>query len=247
MRFMTMHKFTADFETLLPPSPELMARMDVFFAEGIKQGSLLGGEGLKGRAERTRVTVVDGVCTVQPGPYEGRNELPARISLIKVKTADEAVEWATRYAKVIGDGELELGPVVEPWDMGYGDKPAGAPLRYLLLHKADARYEAGQAPTGKQKAGMTRLTSEMNKAGVLVSTVCMVPGSQSTRVLVKNHERTVVDGPFAESKELIAGYGLLSLESRKEAIDASFGFAEAHGGTLEIDIRPVCEDPYLEA
>jgi hypothetical protein len=95
---------------------------------------------------------------------------------------------------------------------------------------------------------MTRLTSEMTDAGVLVSVINLQPSSKSTRINLDGAGRTVVDGPFAESKELIAGYGLLELPSKEAAIEAASKFAAVFGPgvAMEIDVRPVGGDPYLD-
>ena len=248
MQFMMMHKVDDDMECGRPPSPEVMERRGVFLEESTKSGQLLGGEGLQASKTRTRLTFVGGEVTTRNGPYTGHNELPARVCLIKVKTPEEAVDWATRYGKILSDGELELGPVTEAWDMGLMPRPDDAPLRFLLIHKAGAGYEAGTPPSAKQKAGMTRLTTEMNKAGVLISTVNLQPSARSARIKLDGTGRTVVDGPFAESKELIAGYGLLELPSKEAAIEAGSNFAAVFGPgvPMEIDVRPVGDDPYLE-
>jgi len=245
---MMMHKVDAAMESGALPSPEMMERMGVFMEEVARSGQMLGGEGLQPSKTRTRLTFVGGEVTTKSGPYTGHNELPARVAIIKVKTREEAVDWATRYGKVLGDGELELGPVTEPWDLGLMPRPDDAPLRFLLLHKADAGYEAGTPPSAKQKARMTRLTSEMTEAGVLVSVANLQPSSKSTRIKVDGTRRTVIDGPFAESKELIAGFGLLELPSVQAAIEAGSRFAAVFGPgvALEIDMRPVGDDPYLE-
>ncbi len=248
MRFMMMHKVDAAMEGGAQPSPEVLERMGVFMEESAKSGQLLGGEGLQPSKTRTRLTFVGGEVTTKNGPYTGQNELPARVALIKVKNREEAVDWATRYGKVLGDGELELGPVTEPWDLGLMPRPDDAPQRFLLLHKADTGYEAGTPPSAKKKASMTRLTTEMTKAGVLVSIVNLQPGSKSTRIKLDGSHRTVVDGPFAESKELIAGFGLLELPSKEAAIGSASKFAAVFGGgvAMEIDVRLVGDDPYVE-
>lgn len=248
MRLMMMHKVDADMESGALPSPEVMERMGVFMEESAKSGQLLGGEGLQTSKTRTRLTFVRGEVTIRNGPYTGHNELPARVALIKVKTRDEAVDWATRYGKVLGDGELELGPVNEAWDLGFMPRPDDAPLRFLLIHKADAGYEAGTPPSAKQKAAMTHLTGEMIKADVLISVVNLQPSSKGTRIKVAGTRRTVVDGPFTESKELIAGYGLLELPSKEAAIEAASKFAAVFGSdvALEVDMRPLGDDPYVE-
>ncbi len=248
MRFMMMHKVDAAMECGAIPSPEVMERMGAFMEESVRSGQLLGGEGLRPSKTRTRLTFRRGDVTIKDGPYAGGNELPARVALIKVKTREEALDWATRYGKALGDGELELGPINEAWDLGLLPRPDDAPLRFLLIHKADAAHEAGTSPSAGQKAAMTQLTGEMLRADVLVSVVNLERSSKAARVKLAGRRRTVVDGPFAESKELIAGYGLLELPSKEAAIEAASKFAAVFGPdvVMEIDVRPLGEDPYAE-
>jgi hypothetical protein len=245
-RFMVMHKNDRNTEAGLLPPPELMAKMGEFIGEHAQKGQFLGGEGLGASSTRTRLTFRDGRCTVKHGPMAGSNELPAEVLLLTVKSRDEAIRWGERYGKIVGDGELEISPVNEPWDMGFGDKPEDAPLRILMLPKADAVTEAGQGRTPEQKAALTRLKTEMKKAGVLASSEVMKPGSKSRRLVFTDHKVQAIDGPFAESKELIGGFSVLKLPSMEAVMHECMRFAEILGGTLEIDIRPLYEPDELE-
>jgi len=165
--------------------------------------------------------------------------------LLKVGSRDEAIGWAQRYGKILGDGEIELGPVNEPWDLGLMEKPANAPLRVLMLEKADATTEAGRPRSPKQKADLTRLTTEMTKAGVLVSSERLQPSSKSKRLVFSKNQLRVLDGPFSESKELIGGFAVMRLPSIDAAIEVCRRYAEILGGTLEIDVRPLYEPDEL--
>ena len=170
MRFMVMHKVDADMEAGVRPGPELIANMGAFIEGHAKAGVFLLGVGLKPSATRTRLTLSGGRRTVQDGPYAGSNELIAGCALVQVKSKDDAIAWASRYAEVVGDAEIEIGPVNEPWDLGLAAKPANPPLRYLLVHKGDRNSEAG-VPLGRaQMAGMATLIEEMTAAGVLLAT-----------------------------------------------------------------------------
>jgi hypothetical protein len=241
MRFMVMHKNDKHTEAGERPSPELVAKMGEFIGEHASKGQFLGGEGLGRSSTRTRLTFRGGDCVVKHGPYAGSNELPAATLLLKVESRDQAIGWAQRYGKILVDGEIELGPVTEPWDLGFGSKPADAPLRILMLVKADRTSEAGQPLSPKQKADLTRLRTEMTKAGVLVSSETLQPSSKSKRLTFTNHRLSVLDGPFSESKELIGGFALLALPSFEAVIEACTRYAAILGGTLEIDVRPLYE------
>ena len=242
MRYMVMHKHDKHTEAGERPGAELIAKMGEYIGEHVQRGTFLGGDGLGASATRTRVTFRDGKSTVKHGPYTGVNELPAAALMLTVKTREEAIGWAERYGKILSDGEVELGKVTEGWDLGLMPKPDDAPLRILMLHKADKASEAGQPLSPKQKADLTRLKTEMTKAGVLVSSLALQPSSKSKRLVFTNHDLKVVDGPFSESKELIGGFAILDLPSMDVAIHECTRYAEILGGTLEIDIRPLADD-----
>jgi hypothetical protein len=240
-RFMVMHKHDERTEAGERPGPELIARMGEYIGEHARKGQFLGGEGLGASATRTRLTFQDGRCSVKHGPYTGSNELPAEALLLTVKSRDEAIGWAERYGKIVGDGEIELGAVTEPWDLGFAPRPENPPLRILMLPKADRTTEAGQPRTPKQKADLTRLKTEMTRAGVLVSSEVLQPSSKSKRLVFTSNKLRVLDGPFSESKELIGGFALLKLPSMEAVIQECKRYAEILGGTLEIDVRPLYE------
>ena len=235
MRFMIMHKNDPHTEAGEKPGPELMAKMGAFIGEHAQRGTFLDGQGLGQSATRTRLTFRDGRATIKHGPYKGENELPGAALLLTVRSRDEAIGWAERYGKILGDGEIELGPVNEPWDLGMMPKPADPPLRVLLLEKADEH----RVRTSKQKADLSRLKTEMAKAGVLSTDLQLKPSLTAKRLVFTNHHLRVFDGPFAESKELIGGYAVLELPSIEAAIEDCKRYAEILGGTLEIDIRVI--------
>ncbi|WP_394827919.1 YciI family protein [Pendulispora albinea] len=241
MRFMMMHKNDPHTEAGGRPSRELIESMGKFIGEHVKAGAFVDGAGLGGSATRTRVTFRGGACTVKHGPYAGVNELIASFSVLKVRSRDEALAWARRYAEVLGDGEIELGPVNEPWDLGLIPKPENAPLRVLMLHKADGTSEAGESPSAARRAGLTKLAKEMTEAGVLLSSETLQPSAKGKRLLFARNELHVMDGPFSESKELIGGFSILRLPSIDDVVVQSKRYAAILGGTLELDIRPLYE------
>lgn len=241
MRFMVMHKSSPQTEAGERPSPAMIAEMGSFIGEHARAGRFLGGEGLGASHTRTRVTVRGGQCTVKHGPYKGEHELPAATLLLRVASREAAIGWAERYGKILGDGELELGQVTEPWDLGVMPRPENPPLRILMIEKADRATEAG-GRSPKQKAELSRLRTEMTKAGVLVATEQLQPSAAGKRVVVANHQLRVVDGPFSESKELIGGYSILQLANIDEVVAVCRRFAEILGGSQEIDVRPLASE-----
>jgi hypothetical protein len=241
MRFLIMHKNDPNTEAGNPPPKELMDKMGAFIGEQVKAGRFLDGAGLAGSKTRTRLTFRGGDCTVKHGPYRGENELPAALLLLKVTTREQAIAWAERYGKILGDGEIELGKVNEPWDIGLMPAPENPPLQFLLIEKADHVTESA-GRSAKQKAELTRLKTEMEKAGVLLRTTKLEPSVKAKRLHFTNNDLRVMDGPFAETKELIGGFAVMELSGFDEAIELCKPYAAILGGTLEIDIRVVSDE-----
>jgi hypothetical protein len=238
MRFMIMHKNDPQTEAGQPPPMELVTKMGELIGEYASSGRFLDGAGLGASKTRTRLVCRDGRCTVKHGPYRGEHELPASTLLLKVRTREEAIGWAERYGKILGDCELELGKVNEPWDIGLMPPPENPPLQILLIEKADQATEAG-GRSPKTKAELTRLKTEMTKAGVLVRSLKLKPSATAKRLVFTNNDLRVLDGPFTESKELLGGFAVMEMSDMDEAIEMCRRYAKILGGTLEIDVRLV--------
>lgn len=112
-------------------------------------------------------------------------------------------------------------------------------MRFMVIVKADKNSEAGVMPDEKLLTEMGRYNEELVKAGVMLAGEGLHPSSKGVRIRFDGAKRTVIDGPFAETKELIAGFWLLQLKSKDEAI-AWIKRAPFDGGT-EVEIRQVFE------
>ncbi len=240
MKIIAMHKVDAAMERGALPSQDVLEKMGAFIGETLQKGILLGGEGLHRSATRARLTLTRGEPVVERGPYSGRNELIAGVCMLRSSNLDEAIGWAGRLAKSLGEGaEIELGPIVEEWDLG-GPPPANKPPpRFLALAKADAKSEAGAPFLPRVEAPL----AEMKRANVLIAAHGLTPSSQGKRVQKRKDRRQIVDGPFAESKELIAGFAILDLPGWDEVLAFSDRFADILGGELEMDLRPLASSP----
>jgi hypothetical protein len=241
MRFMIMHKNDANTEAGNPPPIELVNQMGAFIGEYAKQGRFIDGAGLGASKTRTRLVFRNGECTTKRGPYRGEHELPAATLLLKVRTREEAIGWAERYGKILGDGEIEVGKVNEPWDIGLMPAPEDPPLQMLLIEKGDQTTEgSGRSP--QQKAALSRLKTEMTKTGVLVRSLRLQSSAKGKRLTFTNNDLRVTDGPFVESKELIGGFAVMELSGMDEATEVCRRYAEILGGALEMDVRIVDPD-----
>jgi hypothetical protein len=114
-------------------------------------------------------------------------------------------------------------------------------MRFMAIVKANKDSEAGVMPSKELLAAMGKFNEEMVKAGVLLAAEGLKPSSKGARVKFSGNKRTVVDGPFTESKELIAGFWLLQVKSKEEAIEWIKRSPAPFEGESEIEIRQVFE------
>ena len=115
-------------------------------------------------------------------------------------------------------------------------------MRFMILVKADKNSEAGVLPDEKLLTEMGKFNEELMKAGVLLAGEGLQPSSKGARVKFSGDKRTVTDGPFAETKELIAGFWLWQVKSKEEAIEWVRRCPNPFPGTeSEIEIRQVFE------
>jgi len=114
-------------------------------------------------------------------------------------------------------------------------------MRFMVMVKATKDSEAGVMPSEKLLADMGKFNEELVKAGVLLAGEGLHPSSKGARVRFSGAKRTVIDGPFAETKELVAGYWLWQVKSKEEAIEWVKRCPNPHPGESEIEIRQVFE------
>ncbi|VVO67796.1 hypothetical protein PS838_01135 [Pseudomonas fluorescens] len=115
-------------------------------------------------------------------------------------------------------------------------------MRFMIFVKASADSEAGILPSEELMTAMGNFNEELVKAGVLIDCDGLQPSSKGARVRFSGDQRTVIDGPFAETKELIAGYWLWQVKSKQEAIDWVKRCPNPMPGTdAEIEIRQLYE------
>ena len=114
-------------------------------------------------------------------------------------------------------------------------------MRFMVIVKATKDSEAGVMPSDELLSGMGKFNEELAKAGVLLDGSGLKPSSAGARVRFSNDKRTVIDGPFPETKELIAGYWILQTKSLEECVEWVKRCPNPHAGDSEIEIRQVFE------
>ena len=263
-RYMLVVKATPEFEAGTFPDQAFNAEAATYLSELESAGALVAADRLLPSSQGMRVHYKAGQFTVTDGPFAETKELVAGYCLIRAASLDEAVAWAKRMP--FRSGDVDVRPLFELSDFpvdpaeqpgGWRDTetamqaappPARKPgtTRYLGMLKADRDTEAGVMPDEKALAAMGAFIDEAAKSGVLLSGEGLQPSSKAARVRFSGSQRTVTDGPFTETKELIAGYALLQFATPTEALDWTKRFVQVDApGRLnaeaDCELRPIVE------
>jgi hypothetical protein len=226
MRYIVIHKTNARWEAGEIPDRDLIADVGKLLGDLEKAGVLRAGDGLRASSLGARVTVRGGVPEVTPGPFVGANELSAGFDIVRAATLDEAVRWACELGQALGDVEMDVRPVTEPWDIGLRPKPEDVTSqRFMVLRKASVETESGAPLAAHKSEALAKVRAR--KAGDLLTTETMRPSSRGRRCQNSASGITFTDGPFTESKELIAGFVIIEVGSRDEASRWTARYIEA--------------------
>jgi len=115
-------------------------------------------------------------------------------------------------------------------------------MRFMVIRKADRDTEAGMMPTERLVTEMVKYNEEMINAGVMLAGDGLQPSSKGARVKFHGGKPTIIDGPFAEAKELIAGYSIIDVKSRDEALEWMKRWPQIDGnGEVELELRQLYE------
>src|SRR5512137_1812217 len=119
----------------------------------------------------------------------------------------------------------------------------GRTVRFMIIVKANKDSEAGVMPEERLIAAMASYHEELAKAGALLDASGLQPSSKGWRITYSGDKRTLIDGPFAETKELVAGYTLIQVQSRAEALEWTRRFPNpaGEGKQAEIEVRQLFE------
>jgi hypothetical protein len=238
MRFIIMHKTSPHWEAGGLPGPGLVARVGAMINEIAAAKALLGADGLRPSAEGVRLVFSGGTRTISSGPFKTGNELPAGFNIVRASAIEDAIDWATRLAKILGDVEIDIRPVTEPWDIGITDKPSDIfTRRYMVLRKATSSTEADEPLSAAQEAELARLVDETTRSGVHVLSERMASSRRGRRYARSpGKDVAIYDGPFIETKELIGGYVIVSAASLDDAQQWALKYIETVP-TDEVDLR----------
>jgi len=222
MKFLSFYRPTAH----AMPTPEGMARMNVFVEKSLADGILGDNGGLLPDGRGARVRLARGKVTLTEHPLPPSSGVLVGFAVVNSPSIGDAIGHAKEFLAVAGDGETEVRPLFVP---------PGAPSRFLMLYRPEGPERDMAPPNPEHMAAMGKYIEASIKSGVLVRTGSLGHTSKGAQVRQAAGKITVIDGPFAEAKELIAGYAVLIVPTIAAAIECSRPFlAIAGDGVCEI-------------
>jgi hypothetical protein len=240
MRFMLIVKSDAKTEAGEMPDDDFMTEMGKYNEELVNSGAFLTAEGLQPSSKAARLTIVDGKRILTKGPFPKPESLTAGYWIIKADSKEEAIDWAKRAP--FQTGQVEVRQVSEPWSeqddqapstpneyAAQAPKPSTDLKRFFCIANASQDSEAGIPPTSEMIAAMGEYMGRKAAQGTLLGGEGLMQSALGARVDYSGKERTVTDGPFVETKELIAGFGMIQAKSLDDAIEESWEFLEVAG------------------
>lgn len=256
MRFMMLVKSSDEAEAGVLPTAAELSEMGRFNQEMLEAGVMLTAEGLQASSKGTRVRIAGGKTTVLDGPFTEAKELVAGYWLIQAGSKQEALEWAKRVPFREGEVEVRQLYELEDFTVDPAEAPGGwrdeeealrrnlevtAPprkpdtTRFAVFIMADENTEAGMAPNEKLMSEMGALMQEMAAQGAVLAGEGLQPTRKGARVRYAGDRRTVIDGPFTEAKELVAGFSVIQVPTKEEAVAFARRMLQIHVENTGID------------
>ena len=218
---------------------ETEAALSSWLAEVIRPGISLHGSGLRPGTHARTIKVRDGELMITDGPYAETKEQVAGYDVLECASMDEAVRWASRHPHS-WTGAAEVRALPDSAPAVPLPEPREGKIRYMMLVCTDPAVDVGEFAHIEAPG---RWAAEMTARGVrLYGSELEPPGSAST-IRVRDQHAIVTDGPFAETKEQIAGFDVLECADLDEAIEVAAEHPIARVGVLELrPFRPFGAD-----
>lgn len=243
MQFLIVRKADSDSEAGVAPHRELIEAMADYVDVLAAEGRFLAGEGLKPSREGVRVSFgPGGKAILVDGPFAETRELVAGISIIEAPSIEDAVDWVKGWPAEDAHGEavVEIRPIGCPGGLScFNDIAEGnsGTSRYVVMLKANERSETDWNPGPAILGRMDQANREGQQAGFLIGGQGLSSSRHAKRVSFSRGKPTVMDGPFAEIKEMVAGFWVLRVNGLDDVIAWTETYPFPDGDDARLEIR----------
>jgi hypothetical protein len=236
VQYMLIH--TGDPDLVGPWDDEAWAGLNSWLDETIGSGVLIEGNSLRLAADATTVKVRDGQLIVTDGPYAETKEQIAGFDVVECASLDEAVRWAARHPHSwLGATEVRALAGAPATHL---PEPSAGKTRYMMFVCTDPAADPQEVARTEP---VDPWVAEMDARGIRLFGSELEPPSAARTVRGREEHAIVADGPFAETKEQIAGFDVVECADLDEAIDVAAKHPMARSGVLEVrPFRPFGED-----
>jgi hypothetical protein len=252
MQFMVIRKADAATEAGLPPHPRMFEDMERFNQKLHAAGGVRLALGLHPSAGGVRLKLGAGGETLTDGPFTETRELVAGFTIFEAASKEAAIEllkgWPASDAETSGAVTLELRETGCPGGcLTVPPAQAGDGERYLILLRATAATECEAVPPPETLAALNAFNAAQAAAGRLLAGDGLTSSSRGARLRLQGGRASVIDGPFAEAKELIAGFWMIRAHSMEDAVAWARTVPYPTGPEVEVEIRKAFSGAELDA
>jgi hypothetical protein len=246
MQYLILRKADQDTESSAMPGQALIDAMGSYNQQLVDAGVMRSGEGLKPTKEAVRLSLAPGKMTIVDGPFTETKEIVAGISVFECASKQEAIDWVLRWPVEDGDGNVDIEIRESGCPGGCAEIHPNAAAnqngeRFVVLLRSSADLEA-EVPVAQEKLDrLDAFNAVEAEAGVLLAADGLRSSARGARVNFTNGKASVVDGPFTEIKEMIAGYWMIRAASMQDAIEWARRIPYPTGPEVELEVRKVYE------
>jgi hypothetical protein len=242
MQFMVIRRSDEATEAGRMPAPQVFEDMGRYHEELAAAGRVGLAQGLRPSKHAVRLKLWPGGESVTDGPFTETKELIAGFTVFEADSKEQAIElvkrWPASDADATGEALLELRQTGCPGGCArVAPADGGADRHYLILLRSDEGTEADRIPPQHMLDTLNAFNAEQAAAGRLLAGDGLMASSSGARVKLAGGQASVIDGPFAEAKELIAGFWMIRAGSMADAVAWARTLPYPTGPCVEVEIR----------